>query len=150
MWGNDGHRPLHPVSGLGITNVLFLFYSPVLEESTGGQDSYVLRNRYDFRNHELTYLIATFADKRTAALFAGYPPRKGISARLAVEALAKMQQLHAATALIDLRSPPGNRLESLKGDRRGQFSIRVDRQWRLCFRWQDNDAYDVELVDYHD
>jgi toxin HigB-1 len=95
-------------------------------------------------------LIVTFADKRTAALFAGYPPRKGISSRLAIEALAKMQQLHAATALIDLRSPPGNRLEALKGDRRGQFSIRVDRQWRLCFLCQDNDAYDVELVDYHD
>jgi proteic killer suppression protein len=95
-------------------------------------------------------LIVTFADKRTTAIFAGYPPRKGISLRLAVETLAKMQLLHAATALIDLRSPPGNRLEALKGDRRGQFSIRVDRQWRLCFRWQDNDAYDVELVDYHD
>jgi toxin HigB-1 len=95
-------------------------------------------------------LIVSFADKRTAAIFAGYAPRKGNSPRLAVEALAKMQQLHAATALIDLRSPPGNRLEALKGDRRGQFSIRIDRQWRLCFRWRGNDAHDVELVDYHD
>jgi len=95
-------------------------------------------------------VIVSFADKRTAAIFAGYAPRKGISSRLAIEALAKMQQLHAATALIDLRVPPGNRLEALKGDRKGQFSIRVDRQWRLCFRWSGNDAHDVELVDYHD
>jgi proteic killer suppression protein len=84
-------------------------------------------------------VIVSFADKRTAAVFAGYAPKKGISSRLAAEALAKMQQLHAATALTDLRSPPGNRLEALRGDRRG-----------LCFRWIDNDAHDVELVDYHD
>jgi proteic killer suppression protein len=95
-------------------------------------------------------VIISFADKRTAALFAGYAPRKGISSRLAAESLAKMQQLHAARALNDLRTPPGNRLEALKGDRRGQFSIRVDRQWRLCLRWSGNDAHDVELVDYHD
>jgi proteic killer suppression protein len=95
-------------------------------------------------------VIISFADKRTAAIFAGYAPRKGISSRLAAESLAKMQQLHAARALNDLRTPPGNRLEALKGDRRGKFSIRVDRQWRLCFRWSGNDAHDVELVDYHD
>ena len=95
-------------------------------------------------------MIVSFADKRTAAIFAGYAPRKGISPRLAAETLAKMQQLHAATVLTDLRTPPGNRLESLKGNRRGQFSIRVDRQWRLCFRWENNHAHDVELVDYHD
>jgi toxin HigB-1 len=98
----------------------------------------------------LGWLIVSFADKRTAAIFAGYAPRKGISSRLAAETLARMQQLHAATALTDLRTPPGNRLESLKGNRRGQFSIRVDRQWRLCFRWENNHAHDVELVDYHD
>lgn len=95
-------------------------------------------------------MIVSFADKRTAAIFAGYAPRKGISSRLATDTLAKLQQLHAAAALNDLRTPPGNRLEALKGDRRGQFSIRVDRQWRLCFRWIENDAHDVELVDYHD
>ena len=95
-------------------------------------------------------MIVSFADKRTAAIFAGYQPSKGLSSRLANEALAKMQQLHAAAALIDLRIPPGNRLEALKGDRRGQFSIRVDRQWRLCFRWNNNHAHDVELIDYHD
>jgi len=57
--------------------------------------------------------------------------------------------LDAATVLDDLRVPPGNRLERLKGDREGQYSIRVNRQWRVCFRWRSGDAYDVEIVDYH-
>jgi proteic killer suppression protein len=57
--------------------------------------------------------------------------------------------LDAAMTLDDLRVPPANRLEKLKGDRRGQWSIRVNDQWRLCFRWENADAYDVELVDYH-
>ena len=55
----------------------------------------------------------------------------------------------AATALKDLRVPPGNRLEKLKGDRDGQHSIRINKQWRVCFRWRSGDAYDVEIVDYH-
>ena len=57
--------------------------------------------------------------------------------------------LDAATTLDDLRIPPANRLEKLKGDRAGQHSIRVNRQWRVCFRWRSGDAYDVEIVDYH-
>ena len=57
--------------------------------------------------------------------------------------------LDAATTLDDLRVPPANRLEKLKGDRAGQHSIRVNRQWRVCFRWRAGDAYDVEIVDYH-
>ena len=63
--------------------------------------------------------------------------------------LRKLAQLDAAERLDDLRVPPGNRLEALKGDRRGQHSIRVNDQWRVCFRWVDGDAHDVELVDYH-
>lgn len=59
------------------------------------------------------------------------------------------KMLDAATTLDDLRIPPANRLEKLKGDRRGQWSIRVNDQWRLCFRWEGTDAHDVELVDYH-
>jgi proteic killer suppression protein len=57
--------------------------------------------------------------------------------------------LDAAVVLEDLRVPPGNRLERLRGDRGGQYSIRINEQWRICFRWRDGDAYDVEIVDYH-
>ena len=64
-------------------------------------------------------------------------------------ALRKLLILDAAESLSDLEVPPGNCLEKLKGDRSGQYSVRVNRQWRICFRWQDGDAYEVELVDYH-
>ncbi len=64
-------------------------------------------------------------------------------------ALRKLRQLDAATDLGDLASPPGNHLEALKGDRRGQHSIRINDQWRICFVWRDGDAFDVEIVDYH-
>ena len=61
----------------------------------------------------------------------------------------KLAILNAAELLQDLRVPPGNRLDRLSGDREGQYSIRVNDQWRVCFRWSDGDAYDVEIVDYH-
>ena len=61
----------------------------------------------------------------------------------------KLDQVHAAALLSDLGAVPGNRLEALTGDRVGQFSIRVNDQWRVCFRWLDSDAFDVEIVDYH-
>lgn len=61
----------------------------------------------------------------------------------------KLEMLAAAVRLDDLRVPPGNRLETLKGDRTGQHSIRINEQWRLCFQWSDGDAFDVEIVDYH-
>jgi len=61
----------------------------------------------------------------------------------------KLAQLNAAATLEFLRVPPGNRLEALKGDRRGQYSVRINDQWRLCFRFDDGNAYDVEIVDYH-
>lgn len=61
----------------------------------------------------------------------------------------KLQMLDAATATCDLRVPPGNRLEKLRGDRQGQYSIRVNQQWRLCFRWLEGEAREVELCDYH-
>ena len=64
-------------------------------------------------------------------------------------ALRKLRMLDAATSIDDLRVPPGNRLERLRGDRAGQYSIRVNRQWRICFRWDTGDAHDVEIVDYH-
>jgi proteic killer suppression protein len=58
-------------------------------------------------------------------------------------------QIHNARNLEDLKAPPGNRLERLSGDRKGQHSIRINDQWRICFRWRDGDAHDVEIVDYH-
>ena len=61
----------------------------------------------------------------------------------------KLRMLHAATRIIDLTSPPGNRLEKLSGDREGQYSIRVNNQWRVCFRWEEGNAHEVEIVDYH-
>ena len=64
-------------------------------------------------------------------------------------ALRKLDQLDAAVRLADLGSPPGNRLEALKGDRKGQFSIRINDQWRVCFRWTPDGPIDVEIVDYH-
>ena len=69
----------------------------------------------------------------------------------AIERVArrKLEMLDAATALDDLRSPPGNRLEALKGDRTGQHSIRINQQWRICFRWEKGGASEVEIVDYH-
>lgn len=94
------------------------------------------------------WVIKSFADKRTAALFSGIVP-KGFPADLARRAKAKLEQVDAAASLEFLRVPPGNRLESLRGDRAGQFSIRVSDQWRICFRWHGGDALDVEFVDYH-
>ena len=61
----------------------------------------------------------------------------------------KLLQLHNARSLNDLRAPPGNRLEALSGERRGQYSMRINDQWRVCFSWDDGDAYQVEIVDYH-
>ena len=63
--------------------------------------------------------------------------------------LRKLRMLNNAKALQDLRSPPGNRLEKLRGDRKGQHSIRINEQWRVCFEWRGNDAYQVEITDYH-
>ena len=61
----------------------------------------------------------------------------------------KLVQIHSAITLGDLRAPPGNRLEALAGDRKGQHSVRLNRQWRVCFRWRNSNAFDVEIVDYH-
>ena len=65
------------------------------------------------------------------------------------QARRKLLYLHRARRLEDLRVPPGNRLEALRGDRRGEHSIRINDQWRICFRWHEGSAYDVEIVDYH-
>jgi proteic killer suppression protein len=93
-------------------------------------------------------MIRSFADRETERLFARTPDRR-FPPELHRVMLRKLLQLDAAERLDDLRIPPGNRLEALKGDRKGQHSIRVNDQWRVCFRWEDGDAYEVEIVDYH-
>lgn len=93
-------------------------------------------------------MIKSFSDKRTERIFNGFRS-PDFSPEVARMALRKLKLLHNATSLLDLRVPPGNRLEALKGDRNGQLSIRVNDQWRICFAWRDNDAFDVELIDYH-
>ena len=75
--------------------------------------------------------------------------RKGVPNDIMKVANRKLTQLNGAVTLDDLRIPPGNRLESLSGDREGQHSIRINDQWRLCFVWRDRNVFDVELVDYH-
>ena len=92
-------------------------------------------------------MIRSFRDKDSEALFHGHAsPRLGQLARVAQR---KLRQVHAAQSLQDLRIFPGNRLEALAGDRRGQHSIRINDQYRICFVWRRTDAYDVEIVDYH-
>jgi proteic killer suppression protein len=93
-------------------------------------------------------VIKSFADRDTERLFSREPIRR-LPADLLRTMLRKLVALDAAEALGDLRVPPGNRLEKLKGRRSGQYSIRINDQWRVCFGWKDGDAHDVEIVDYH-
>ncbi|MEP6493316.1 MAG: type II toxin-antitoxin system RelE/ParE family toxin [bacterium] len=93
-------------------------------------------------------MIKSFADRDTEALFGREAVRR-YPADLLRAMLRKLAALDAAEALPDLRIPPGNRLEKLRGDRAGQHSIRINDQWRVCFRWHDGDAFEVEIVDYH-
>ena len=93
-------------------------------------------------------MIQSFADSDTERLFRREPVR-GFPAELQRSMLRKLGLVDAAELLEDLRVPPGNRLEKLRGDRAGQHSIRVNDQWRICFRWKDGNAYDVDIVDYH-
>ncbi len=93
-------------------------------------------------------MIRSFADKLTARIAERESP-KGFPPDLVASAFRKLRYLDAAGRLEDLKVPPGNRLEALKGDRRGQHSIRINDQWRICFVWKDGGAEDVEVVDYH-
>ena len=92
-------------------------------------------------------VIRSFRDKETERVFQREFSRK--FQRIAPVAKRKLDQIHAAAALSDLASVPGNRMEALTRDRVGQHSIRVNDQWRICFRWNNADAFDVEIVDYH-
>jgi toxin HigB-1 len=93
-------------------------------------------------------VIKSFRDRDTEALFRRVPVRR-FGPDLRRMALRKLLMLDAAVVLVDLSVPPGNRLEALKAVRKGQHSIRINDQWRICFVWKDGAAYDVEIVDYH-
>ena len=93
-------------------------------------------------------MIRSFQCRETERIWQGQRSRK-FPGDMQNRALRKLRQLDASATLDDLRNPPGNRLETLRGDRKGQWSIRINDQWRVCFRWSDGDASDVEIVDYH-
>jgi proteic killer suppression protein len=93
-------------------------------------------------------MILSFRCKETERIWQGRPSRR-FPADIQDRALRKLRQLDASRGIDDLKNPPSNRLEGLKGDRAGQKSIRINDQWRICFRWVDRDAHDVEIVDYH-
>ncbi len=92
-------------------------------------------------------MIKSFKDDDIEALSKGWPVKR--FANIASVARRKLRQLEIAGRLSDLRVPPGNRLEALRGDRAGQHSIRINDQWRICFRWTEAGPMDVEIVDYH-
>jgi proteic killer suppression protein len=91
--------------------------------------------------------IISFASRETEDLFQGIRVRRFI--KIETVALRKLAMLNRAAVLEDLRIPPGNRLEQLKGKRAGQYSIRINDQFRICFRWQTDGPSDIEIVDYH-
>ena len=93
-------------------------------------------------------MIQSFRSKEAEAIFQRRST-KLFSGKLLRVAYRKLVMLDSAVRLSDLRAPPGNRLEALKGDRRGQHSIRINDRWRICFVWRGGNAYDVEIVDYH-
>jgi len=92
-------------------------------------------------------MILTFRCRDTQALYAGDSPRRFPAFQMQAE--RKLQMLDSANAIEDLRNPPGNRLEKLSGDRADQWSIRINSQWRVCFRFEDGHAYGIEIIDYH-
>ena len=96
----------------------------------------------------ILFMIKSFKNSESQRLYETGKSR--IFANIKNVALRKLDMINAAVELKDLLSPPGNRLEALKGDRKGQHSIRVNQQWRICFVWKDDGAHEVEIVDYHD
>jgi proteic killer suppression protein len=93
-------------------------------------------------------VIKSFKDDETEKIFNRYYSRR-LPSDIQQVALRKLRMLNNAATLTDLRIPPANRLEKLRGDRKGQHSIRINERWRICFEWRDEDAYEVEIVDYH-
>ncbi|MEQ8250581.1 MAG: type II toxin-antitoxin system RelE/ParE family toxin [Oceanibaculum nanhaiense] len=93
-------------------------------------------------------MILSFADRETEQVWHGFRSRK-LPPDIQPRALIRLRLLNQAKVLEDLRIPPGNRLERLSGDRAGQYSLRINDQWRICFRWTEGGASDVEITDYH-
>jgi proteic killer suppression protein len=93
-------------------------------------------------------VIKTFKDDETQKVYQRQRSRK-LPPEIQQVALRKLRMLNNAISILDLRTPPANRLEKLSGDREGQHSIRINNQWRICFEWRDTDAFDVEITDYH-
>jgi toxin HigB-1 len=93
-------------------------------------------------------MIKTFADRHTHELYATGKSKR-FPADIARRAARKLEYVDLATQIDDLKVPPGNRLHALEGDRKGQYSISINDQWRICFRFVDGDAFDVEICDYH-
>ncbi len=93
-------------------------------------------------------MIKTFADKETQQVFVREKSRR-LPPDMIRRAVRRLEYINCATRLTDLLTPPSNRLHALKGDREGQYAISINDQWRICFRFTDGDAYDVEITDYH-
>ncbi len=93
-------------------------------------------------------VIKHFRCKETEHIYHERPSRK-LPTQIQQQALRRLQMLDYAVSIEDLKIPPSNRLEALKGDRQGQYSIRINQQWRVCFTWEDGHAHNVEIVDYH-
>jgi len=93
-------------------------------------------------------MIKDFKDKQTELVWDGVVSKR-LPQTIQAVARRKLRMLNNAATLNDLRMPPANRLERLRGSRAGQYSIRINEQWRICFMWKDRDAYQVEIVDYH-
>jgi len=115
-------------------NLLFVLHSLDLATNNASRYYYIV--------------IRSFRDSQTAALFDRQQARK-LPSNIQSVALRKLRHLDAAERLEDLAAVPGDRLEKLAGDRAGRHSIRINKQWRICFRWADGDAHDIEIVDYH-
>ncbi len=98
--------------------------------------------------YTLLHVIENFKCKETKKIFTRQFSKKLPTAIQSV-AFRKLRMLSRSSIVEDLKVPPANRLESLSGDRKGQYCIRINQQWRICFKWENNNAYDVEIVDYH-
>ena len=105
------------------------------------------RLTFNVKRYTLITMIKSFRCKDTQRLFETGKTRRFSAIKAAAE--RKLIMLEAAEALEDLKSPPGNRLEPLTGDREGHYSVRINKQWRACFRWTDDGPEDVEIIDYH-